>query len=98
MASPWTPASSAADILTFSFLPPARARVGTVFPAKLRVGQPFKYKPGEQGPHSVVQREKGARYGKVFSHRACLQEDPTQAKQMDDGLENKGAWFPPASG
>ena len=75
MASPWTPASSAADILTFSFLPPARARVGTVFPAKLRVGRPFKYKPGEQGPHSVVQREKGARYGKVFSNRACLQED-----------------------
>lgn len=61
MASRWTPASSATDILTFSFRPPARARVGTVFPAKLRVGLPFKYKPGEQGPHSVVQREKGAR-------------------------------------
>lgn len=46
MASQWTPASSSTDILTFSFLPPARVRVGTVFPAKLRVGLPFKNKPG----------------------------------------------------
>ena len=91
MASQWNPASSATDIPTLSFLPPAQARVGIVFPAKLKVGLPFKYRPGEQGPDSVAQREKGARYGKVFSNRACLQGDPIQARRMDDGPENRGA-------